>query len=121
MQPMSSDHEPAAGPPFKAFLTTRANGGPRTPLVGERLVVQLGRDASGRSLEVSLYLQPWPGRPDELVVAAIDEESQLTEPREYWPRLVVRPSQGPNLILLAVGYDHIPLASQQGSEGENRA
>jgi hypothetical protein len=96
------------GPPFEAYLTTAQNGGPRSRLDGERIVVVLGRDKGGRPLEVSIYLQPWPGSPEELVVAAIEEGAKPGASREFWPRLVVEPSQGPNLLSLRVEYQHIP-------------
>jgi hypothetical protein len=52
-----------------------------------------------------------------LVVAAINEWMKVSEPREFWPRLVVKPSQGPNLISLAVEYQHIPAGGPAGPEG----
>ncbi len=96
------------GPPFEAYLTTAQNGGPRARLDGERIVVVLGRDERGRNLEVSIYLQPWPDSPEELVVAAIDEGAKPGASREFWPRLVVIPSQGSNLLSLRVEYQHVP-------------
>jgi hypothetical protein len=96
-------------PAFEAFVTTAENGGPRVPVEGERLVIVMGRDAAGRPLELSLYLQPWPDRPSQVVVAAVDEASAPSQGRDYWPRLVVHPSQGPNLISLSVAWDHIPM------------
>lgn len=103
--------EQGLGPPFEAFVTTAQNGGPRTPIQGERIVVVLGRDEGGRPLEVSIYLQPWPGSPTDLVVAAFEEKTQLDAPPAHLPRLIVEPSQGPNLISLRVEYRPIGPAS----------
>jgi hypothetical protein len=114
---MGSNQHPSLGPPFAVYLTTAQNGGPRIPLNGERIVVVLGQDEEGRPLEVSIYLQPWPDSPAELVIAAINEGAKLTQPREFWPRLVVKPSQGSNLISLAVEYKYVS-AGQAGSEGD---
>jgi hypothetical protein len=105
------------GPSFEAYLTTAQNGGPRTRLDGERIVIVLGRDVGGRPLEVSIYLQPWPGSPEELVVAAIDEGAKPGASREFWPRMVVKPSQGSNLLSLRVEYEHVPPPGQDEPNG----
>jgi hypothetical protein len=113
---MASVQHLSLGPPFEAYLTTAQNGGPRVPLSGERIVVVLGQDEAGRPLEVSIYLRPWPGSPADLVVAAIDEGKKLNT-REFRPRLVVKPSQGPNLISLAVEHKYVP-EGRAGPEGD---
>jgi hypothetical protein len=112
-----AEQQLSLGPPFEAYLTTAQYGGPRTRLDGERIVVVLGSDEGGRPLEVSIYLQSWPGSPEELVVAAIDEGAKPGASREFWPRLLVVPSQGPNLLSLRVEYKHIPAPSLDEPNG----
>jgi hypothetical protein len=107
-----SDQPFSLGPTFEAYTTTAQNGGARARIDGERIVVVLGRHEGGRPLEVSIYLRPWPDSPGELVIAAIDEEAAVGTDQ---PQLVVKPSQGPNLLSLAVEYKHNQPPGQAGT------
>ena len=92
---------------YDAFLTKEADGGPRVPIAGERIVIVLGKDErTGLPLEVSIHLRKSQG--NRLVVSAIREPFTGWGPGTHYPGLLVEDVPARNLRAISVSFETIP-------------
>ena len=105
------------GDTYPAYLTTRLVGGPRTPITGERIVVDLGQDEFGNLLELSLDLAKHSEGPGTISAYAIVEPLPQKRPT-HLPKLDVNRGRAVNSLRLVVKYEPVPNADQdQESDG----
>jgi len=88
---------------YRAYITTSQIGGVRTPIQGERIVIDLGSDDFGNARELSIELVKRLDSPDAVVAYAIVEP--LPNKRlEYLPTLSCKPECAVNAVRLIVAY-----------------
>ena len=88
---------------YPAYLTTAQVGGIREPILGERIVIDLGEDANGNLRELSIDLTKHTDKPGTIIVYAIVEPLP-NRVMDYLPLLKVKPECAMNAAQLVVSF-----------------